>query len=163
MRLQQVTDGRQHPSDLTPNDHHSAPVSVDFQNTSQSLPPGTTYNLDIAVGRSDFQFARVMLRGPRVAPRMGNWKECAELLVTRDSSEAVGHSIRNASPKKVYSITYSKQNSDTNLSHKIFNSGTQNYIAVRDAVLTGSNLRITFVNYFGGSSTLYVQGQALLW
>lgn len=164
MRLSQVTDGRFHPANPGENDHHSAPVSVDFINTTQSLPPGTTYNFDISLSQSNFQFARVLLIGPNDSTGyLAPWKECVELLVTRDTNEAMGHSIRNASQKKVYSVTYSKQNSDSYLSHKIFNSGAGNYIAVQDAVLTGSVLRITFRSYYGGSMTLNVRGQALLW
>ena len=162
MRLTQQVDGRQHP-DGAANDHHAEPISVDFINTTQSLPPLTTYNLDIAVGRDDFQFARVMLIGPNLSAALGTWKECAELLVTRDSGESVGHSVRNAGTKKVYSATYSKQNSDAYLTQKVFNTGSGNYINVQDAVLTGSVLRITFRSFFGGSVFLNVRGQALLW
>jgi hypothetical protein len=164
MRLKAQTDGRFHPTDGGENDHHSAPKAISFSNTSHWLPPNTTYNLDIAVGQANFQFARVMLIGPNGATGFGtNWKEGAELLVTRDQSKAMGHSFRNASPKKVYAVTYSKQNADSYLSHKIFNAGASNYIAVQDAVLTGSVLRLTFRNYYGGSMTLNVRGQALLW
>lgn len=164
MRLRQATDGLLHPSENTANDHHAAPVSVDFSNTTQSLPPGTSYNLDVSLGRSDFQLARVLLMGPNssVGFAGATWSECAELVVTRDAAEAVGHSIRNASQKKVYASTYSKDAGASYLTHKIFNAGTQNYIAVEDAVLTGSVLRLTFRNFFGGSMTLNVRGQAVL-
>jgi hypothetical protein len=163
VRLEQLTDGRTHSANSGADDHHPQPDSVDFVNKTQSLPPGTSYNLDVTVPDSGFQFARVMLKGPNSAPAMGTWHECAELVVTRDADEAMGHSVRNASPKKVYSVTYSKQNADAYLTHKIFNSGTQNYIGITAAVLTGSVLRLTFRNYFGGSMTLWVEGQALLW
>jgi hypothetical protein len=164
MRLRQQTDGRLHPADGGADDHHAAPVSVDFTNTTQSLPPGTTYNLDVAVGRDDFRFARVMLVGPNDSTGLSaTWREAAELLVTRDTAQAMGHSFRNAGQKTVYSSTYSKQNSDAYLTHKIFNTGSGNYIAVQDAVLTGSVLRLTFRSFFGGSVFLNVRGQALLW
>jgi hypothetical protein len=167
MRLRQQTDGRLHPTDGGADDHHAAPVSVDFVNTTQSLPPYTTYNLDVPVGRDDFQFGRVMLIGPKDATGLGAaWKEAAELLVTRDAAQAVGHSFRNAEASiKSYSSTYSKQNSDAYLTHKIFNLGTvsQRYITVQDAVLTGSVLRLTFRSFYGGSITLNVRGHVLLW
>jgi hypothetical protein len=164
LRLIQQTDGRIHPLDGLATDHHAVPSSVDFQNTTQSLPPGTTYNLDITLGSSNYQFARIILIGPNVSADMGDWKECAELLVTRNSNEAISHSIRSAAvPKKVYCSTYSKQNSDAYLTHKIFNAGAGNYIAVQDAVLTSNVLRITFKNFYGGSMYLNVHGHVLLW
>ncbi|MGD9156785.1 MAG: hypothetical protein PVG39_00125 [Desulfobacteraceae bacterium] len=164
MRLDNLTDGRVHPSDGGVNDHHAAPISVDFINTTQSLPPGTSYNLDVSLGRDDFRFARVMIIGPNDSAGLNSpWKECAELLVTRDSTKAMGHSISNAGQKKVYASTYSKQNSDSYLTHKIFNAGVGDYIAVENAVLTGSVLRLTFRSFYGGSMTLNVRGQALLW
>lgn len=164
MRLRPQTDGHLHPADGGTDDHHPEPVSVDFTNTTQSLPPGTSYNLDISLGDSNFQLVRVMLIGPNVSTGLGGtWKECAELLVTRDTEKAMGHSIRNASQKKVYASTYSKQNADAYLTHKIFNAGSGNHIAVEDAVLTGSVLRITFRSFYGGSINLNVRGQALAW
>jgi hypothetical protein len=96
----------------------------------------------------------------------GNWRECAEIVATTDSAEAMGHSVREAGTRKVYASTYSKQNADAYLSHKIFddNTGSGNrYIAVQDVAIVGAVLRITFRNFFGGSATLWVKGQALLW
>jgi len=167
MRLTEQSDGLLHPADLTPDDHHPAPTSVTISNTSQSLPPGTTYNLDIALPHSNFQFARVQITGAKPMWVAGYWREGAEILVTRNSSEAVGHSIRETgSIYKVYAATYSKQNSDAYLSHAIFDNNTASssrYIALQDAVITGSTLRLTFKNLFGGSATLWVKGQALVW
>ena len=163
MRLKQVTDGRLHSPTNTVHDHHAAPVSVNFVNTSQSLPPGTTYNLDIPLPTGSYQFARAMLIGPNDSAGFAPWKECAEIMATRVTAEAVGHSVRNAGGfKKIYAATYSKQVGDSYLTHKIFNTGIQNYIAVQDAVIVGSALRITFKNYHGGSVTLNVRGQAIL-
>jgi hypothetical protein len=164
MRIKQRTDGLNHPSDFTEDNHHAAPISIDFSNTFQSLPPGTSYNLDVSLPRSDFRFARVMLMGPNSSDGLSSlWKEGAELLVTRDQTEAIGHSFRNGGQKKVYASTYAKQNADAYLTHKIFNLGGGNYIAVENALLTGSALRLTFKNHYGGSMTLNVKGQALLW
>lgn len=167
MRLQESTDGRKHPDDNTPNDHHSQPVSVSINNTTQSLPPGTTYDLDVDLGRDDLQVAIALLMGPDNSGGMFGtaWNEFAQIVATRDSGEAMGESVRSAGTfKKIYSVTYSKQNSDSYLSHKIFdNVSSQRYIAVQDAVITGSNLRITFKNFFGGSTFLWVKGQVLAW
>jgi len=165
MRPAPATDGRVHPADNTPDDHHKAPDRFTITNTSQSLPPGTSYNLDIALGSADYQFARIQIMGAR-QPFGSGWRECAEVFVTRDISEAVGHSNRESSFKRTYCATYSKVNGDSYLSHKIFDSitGVSNrYIALLDAVLTGSVLRLTFHNYFGGSATLWVKGVALCW
>lgn len=170
MRLESYKDGNQHPSINTPNDHHPAPESIEIENTTQSLPPGTTYNLDISLSHSNYQIARIQLMGPNYAPGVYSpFKECAEIVATRDSSEAMGHSIRNAdSMKKSYSVTYSKQNSDAYLSHAIFDSvigsGSSNRrIALQDVVIINDVLRLTFKNFFGGSSYLWVKGQALLY
>jgi predicted transcriptional regulator len=89
-------------------------------------------------------------------------RECAEVVATVDSSEAIAYSVRTAAFKKVYAVTYSKQNGDTNLTHKIFDSvtGSGRYIALLDTWITGSVLRLRFKNYFGGSATLWVKGSA---
>jgi hypothetical protein len=167
MRLEPIKDGLQHPTDNGEDDHHPAPYSVTINNTSQSLPPGTTYNLDISLPHSNFQIARVQITGAKPMWTSGQWREGVEILATRDSAEAMGHSIRETgSMYKVYAATYSKQNSDSYLSQKIFdnNTGSSNrYICLQDAVITGSTLRLTFLNTFGGSATLWVKGQALLW
>ena len=167
MRLQSQTDGRVHPEDGGANDHHPAPTSVTINNTTQSLPPGTTYNLDITLPHSNFQFARIHISGKKPMWNTGQWREGAEVLATRDASEAMGHSIRETgSMYTVYAATYSKQNADAYLSHRIFDdniaSGSK-YIALQDAVITGSTLRLTFKSTFGGSATLWVKGQALAW
>jgi hypothetical protein len=167
MRLEAQTDGSEHGVG-GPDDHHPRPKVVTISNTTQSLPPGTTFNLDIPVGSDQFKFARCQLLGSRHMYPSGSaqWSECAEVLVTRDTAEAMGHSQRDLAFKKVYSATYSKLNGDSYLTHKIFDSLTgisQRYIALVDAVLTGSNLRLTFRNYHGGSAFLWVKGQALLW
>lgn len=94
------------------------------------------------------------------------WRESAEVFVTRDAGEAASHTIRASSFKKVYACTYQKQVGDSYLSHKIFDSNTgssNRYIALQDAVITGSTLRLTFRNFFGGSAFMWVQGQAILW
>lgn len=171
MRLGQSSDGRSHDAiTVGAHDHHNAPESISFSNTTQSLPPGTTYNLDIPLGRTGYQMARIQMTGPVTIPAGFTgalWRECAEIVATTDTSEAMGHSIRDAqSPKKVYAATYSKQNGDSFLSHKIFDSNTvvsNRYICLQDAVITGSTLRLTFRNNFGGSATLWVKGHALLW
>lgn len=164
MRLKSETDGMQHPGVLTIDDHHPGTKMVSINNTTQSLPPGTTYNLDIALGNSNFQIARVMIYGPKTLFGSGAlWKEAGELIVTRDANEAMGQSFRDAGTfKKVYSVTYSKLRADANLTQKIFDSLGNRYIAVQDAVLTGSDLRLIFRNFFGGSATLWVKGQAIL-
>lgn len=161
MRLTPQTDGRLHP-DGTADDHHAAPKSVSILNTTQSLPPYTTYNLDVPLGRDDFRLARVMLIGPNLSAGLGSWKECAELTVTRDAGDATGQSVKCASTRKVYSSNYSKRQGDSYLTHKIFNPGSGNYICVQDAVLTGSVLQLTFKSFCGGSINLNVRGQANL-
>lgn len=169
MRLEPATDGLDHDGLLSvgADDHHPEPVSITINNTSQSLPPGTDYNLDLILPHSGFQMARVQITGPHEMWTAGQWRDCAEIVVTRSVSEAMGYSIRDAqSMYKVYAATYSKQNGDAWLSHKIFDNSTpaaNRYIALLDAVITGSTLRLTFHNYFGGSATLWVKGQALVW
>ena len=165
MRLSIETDGRQHPTDGGPNDHHPRPISVSINNTSQSLPPGTDYNLDISLPHSGYKLARVQIMGARQVGS-GLFNEVAELIATTDANEAMGRSVTIASFKKSYVATYSKQNGDAYLTDKIFDSNTGStalYIAVTEAQIISSTLRITFHNYFGGSATLWVKGQALLY
>lgn len=169
MRLDQTTDGRSHAGlTLTVNDHHSRPLRVSFSNTSQVIAAGADYVLDVALGRSDFQLARMQLLGAAACGGgSSTWKECASVHATRDAADAVGHSTRSAgSNYKVYSVSYAKAAGATLLTHKIFDSVTttgNEYIALREAVLTGSVLRLTFTNYDASSRTLWVKGEALVW
>jgi hypothetical protein len=166
MRLSIETDGRIHPADGGVNDHHPRPVSVSINNTTQSLPPGTSYNLDISLPHGGFKIARIQIMGAKAVGAAGSFREGAEIVASTDADQAMAISTREAAVKKSYVATYSKQNGDAYLSHKIFDSNTGStalYIAVTAAVIIGSTLRITFRNYFGGSATLWVKGQALLW
>jgi len=163
VRLEQNIDGREHPTDGGPDDHHPRPKQVAIENTTQSIAAGADYDLDIALGDSGYQWGRAMLMGAHnITPTL--WNEWASVHFTRDSAEAIGHTGRDSgSIYKTYSSTYSKQNSDLNLTHKIFDSVTgsgNRYIALKDAVLTGSNLRLTFHNYDSSSRTLWVKGSA---
>lgn len=165
MRTKPTTDGLSHDAlTVGVHDHHPRPTTITINNTSQSLPPGTTYDLDLTLPDSNYKRAKLILMGAW-SPTGPQWRECCELVVTTDSGEAIGVSFRDAgSFKKTYAGTYSKQNGAANLSHKIFDSATgsysQRYIALQDAWITGSTLRLRFRNYFGGSATLWVKGQA---
>lgn len=165
MRTKPVTDGLSHNAmTVGVNDHHSRPTTISINNTTQSLPPGTTYDLDLTLPDANYKRAKIILMGAW-SPPGPSWRECCELVVTTDSAEAISISIRDAgSFKKSYAATYSKQNGDANLSHKIFDNATgsysQRYIALKDAWITGTTLRLRFQNYYGGSATLWVKGQA---
>lgn len=161
MRLKADTDGHDHDGlVLTGDDHHSESAEVAIEDTTTSIPPSSTFNLDITLPDGSFELARVIINGGK--QMSGNqWRECCEVHATRDSGEAVGHSVEDVAFKKVYAVTYSKQNADAYLSHKIFDNNLS-YILLQDAVLTGSVLRLTFLNTFGGSTFLWVKGQAVL-
>jgi len=136
-----------------------------FSNTSQSLPPGTTYDLDVALGRDDYQLATIHMIGARRYPSTTNWYETACVYATRVAAEAIARSARGVGYRQSYVSQYSKFAGDAYLTHKIFDSNTTEaniYIALQDAVLTGSVLRLTFKNFYGGSATLWVKGEALL-
>jgi len=94
------------------------------------------------------------------------FRECAKVHVTTDTADALGDSVRNTGlAYKSYAVSYAKQAGATNLTHKLFDTATgasARYIALKDAVITGSTLRLTFHNYYGGSATLSVKGQAVL-
>jgi len=166
MRLAAKTDGRYHDGMvLGVHDHHAQPTMVSFSNTTQSLPPGTTYNLDVPCGRDDYRLATIHMIGPRRYPSSSNWSETACVLATRFAVNAIGRSARGVSYRQSYVSMYSKFAGDAYLTHKIFDNNVteaNQYIALQDAVLTGSVLRLTFRNYFGGSATLWVKGEALL-
>jgi len=166
MRLKGQTDGLEHEAlEVTPHDHHSRPTTVSINNTTQSLPPGTTYDLDITLPNANYVRAKILITGAAIAGGGSGalQRECAELVATTDSAEAIAYSVRTSGFKKVYCSTYSKQNGDSYLTHKIFdnNTGSSNrYIALQDAWITGSILRLRFYNFFGGSATLWVKGSA---
>ena len=163
MRETPATDGRQHPTDGGPDDHHPQPKQVPISDIATVIAAGADFNLDIALGSSDYQWGRAVLMGANaITPTL--WNEWASVHFSRDAAEAMGHTGRSSgSIYKTYSSTYSKQNGDLNLTHKIFDSVTgsgNRYIALKDAVLTGSNLRLTLHNYDSSSRTVWIKGSA---
>lgn len=162
MRPRPQLTGFPHPSILTPDDHHPQPdmVSINSVGTLSIPPSPSTANLDITLPHADYKMAEVFLRGPTQMSG-GLWRECAILHVTTAAAEAYGQSIRDVSFKKNYTATYSKQAGFSYLSDKIF-ATTTGRIALQDAFITGATLRLTFRNFFGGSTFLNVVGQALL-
>ena len=169
MRLEETSIGRLH-GDLASDvdDHHAAPVSVSMSNTSQVIAAGADYNLDTALGKTGLTFARVQLMGPAITGfGATQWRECASVQATTSASDAIGHTVRNTgSNYLVYSATYAKALGVTNLTHKIFDTFTatgSRYIALKDAIITGSTLRLTFHNYDGSAKTLWVKGSAVVW
>lgn len=164
-----TTDGLDHAAaGPAVDDHHSGPRAFEIENTSQSISGLSTYNLDIDLENDDFQFARIMLMGARqLFGNANNPRDCAELLATRDSGEAMGHSVIDAEGLyRVYTASYAKVSGDSYLSHKIFDNDTvaaNQYICVQDAYITGSTLRIVFYNASATAKTLWVKGKALVW
>ena len=96
-----------------------------------------------------------------------NTRESGEIHATTDSAEAVGHSVRDAQAIwRIYAASYFKMAGASYLTFKIFDSDTNpanRYIAVKDALITGSTLRIVFRNFAGTAQTLWVKGKALVW
>lgn len=163
MRLSSATDGRSHAglSGVGADDHHAATRAVEVNNTTQVLAAGATYNLDIALGSSVLVFVHAALTGYRTHGGGSLFREGADVYATRTSGDAVGHSFQQISMYQDYAVSYSKQTGDTMLTTAVFSS-TPMAIALQDAVLTGSNLRLTFVNVTGSPATLWVKGQAIL-
>jgi hypothetical protein len=160
VRPEQDTDGRDHDAiSTTPHDHHAAPELVSFGNTTQSLPPGTTFDLDVTLPDAGYKAARVQLMGPNKSGGGGIWREWGSVYVSTDSAKAMGHSARSGGFKRSYCATYAKSQGDAQLTQKVFNTGT-GYISLQDAWITGSTLRLRFRNHFGGSTTLWVKGEA---
>ena len=169
MRVQQTTNSRDHlAATPRPDDHHSVPRTFDIDNTSQVIAGGATFDLDVALSRSDFQAARVMIMGARrLFGNASNPFESAEVHVSRNLAEAMGQSLRDAQALyRIYTATYAKVVSDAYLTHKIFDTDTNSsnrYIGLVDAILTGSVLRLSFKNWVAGPKTLWVKGKALVW
>jgi len=169
VRLQPTTDGALHPTDGGPNDHHARPTRVDFLNTTQSIPGGgaATYNLDVALPRSDFVLAQIKMMGAH-SIQTGIWREGAYVQATTNAANAIGHSFRDSggATKMIYHSVYSKQNGDAYLTQKVFDGAVAlgaDYIALLDAVIIGAVLRLTFRNSYLLARTLWVKGVALLW
>lgn len=139
---------------------------VTINSTSQVITGGSSFALDVALASSAYRLARVQILGPHTSgggvPR---WREGASVHATRSTSEAMGHSIRDAGSYRSYVVTYAKASSATNLSHKIFDNVTGSgyrYIALQDAQIVGAVLRLTFRNYDGAPRTLWVKGEAMV-
>jgi hypothetical protein len=170
MRLIPDTDGIVDHNDFVNigvHSHHAQPIAITIDNTSQAINAGTNWDMDLALPAFNYSVARIMLVGAKTQGG-GLWKEFAEIYATRDSDEAMGHSIRDVSLKQVYAATYSKQNADLYLSHKIFDSNTgisNRYINVRDAWIfadvANDVVRIRFHNPTVTNATLWVKGQVL--
>lgn len=163
VRLTAVTDGRSHAglSGVAADDHHAAPRSVEIINTTQVIAAGASFNLDIALGTSVAVFCQASLTGPH-NQTAGLWREGVHVYATRTIGEAIAHGTRDGGLYKSYVMTYSKQVGDAYLSPGVFAQEVVIAIALVDAVLTGSNLRLSFKNYGTGSYTLWVKGRAIL-
>lgn len=168
MRPEPSTDGRVHPVDGLPNDHHAAPDHVTIFDTTTSIPPGSTANVNIALPRSDFQIARILVHGPKCAvgttPVYAGY-EGAYIQATTVASDAYGCSTRDAGAFRQYGGHWAKQVGSLILSEYVFDNNTalgSRYIAIKDAQIIGAVLRLTMVNSFGGSATVWIKGGALL-
>ena len=148
-------------ADPQPDDHHPKPRQYTFSETSYSMPPGTTYDVDVTLDHANFTRAHVNMMGPNVGGGgASQWRECAKITAFTSTGRAMGKSAISAGFKKVYAGELSKANGDSMLTAKIFSSNNQ--VALIDAWITGSTLRLRFQNFYGGSSTLWVKGDATL-
>lgn len=169
MRLEPNTDGWSHDAIAVDVDaHHPRPATVDFSDIATSVLGGSDFNLDVILPDAGFTYAQITMTGPkRSAFATALWRECAIVHATDTASEAIGHSSRSTGTNyKSYLVTYAKSVGVTNLTHKIFDSNTgqsNRYIALKDARIIGTTLRLTFHNYLGSAQTLWVKGQALVY
>lgn len=163
MRLKAETDGRSHAALIVgPHDHHAKALAFTITDTTTVVGPTSIFNLDISLPSDEYQTGRVILIGGKVmSGSASQWRECAEITVSRDTSEAVGGSIEDAGFKRVYSVVYAKAAGASFLSQKIFDNNLSR-IWLRDAVLTGSVLRLAFQNSTAIATTIWVKGQAVL-
>ena len=161
MRLKSETDGRSHEAlSVSLHNHHAGALAFSIEDTTTVVGATSIFDLDITLPTDEYQTGRVILLGGK--QMTGNqWRECMEITVSRDASEAVGSSIEDVSFKKVYSATYSKAAGSGFLSHRIFDNNLSR-IWLRDAVLTGSVLRLSFQNSTAIATTIWVKGQAVL-
>lgn len=169
MTVGRGTDGLLHPPDGRAHDHHAAPAvaTIDSRNLV-SLPPGTTYDLDVALPRSDYRTAKTHVHGPKAAVYSSPTNSGYEGIVgdfTTSAGEAVSHGLRGAGGAKQYVGMYSKLQGAAYLSDSIFDNNVSSsalYIALREAWIVGAVLRMRFYNKFGGSATLWVLGRTVL-
>ena len=168
MKLVAATDGLVHPLDGGLHDHHAAPVHVLINDTTTSIPPGSTANVDITLPRSDYQLARITAHGPKAAVGLftsNSGYEGAYIQATTVAAEAYGCSARDAGAFRQYGGHWAKQVGALILSEYVFDNNTalgSRYIAVQAAQIIGAILRLTMVNSFGGSATVWIKGGAML-
>lgn len=169
MRLEPNTDGWSHdPIAVGTDDHHPRPATVDFSDIATSVLGSSDFNLDVILPDAGYTYAQITMTGPKPAGfSTALWRECAIVHATATAAEAIGHSSRSTGTNnKTYLVTYAKSVSTTNLTHKIFDSNTgvsNRYIALKDARIIGTTLRLVFHNYLGSAQTLWVKGQALVY
>lgn len=164
MTITRGTDGLIHPPDGGLHDHHAAPAYVEIDDTSTSIPPGSTANVDITLPRSDYQIARILIHGPKVAIFAGPSKEGSYIQATTSSSDGAGNCARDASGRQ-YGGTWAKGAGNSILTDYVFDSNTSSsnrWIAVQDCYITGSTLRFVMKNRYGGSATVWMKGVAIL-
>lgn len=168
MTITQGTDGMIHPPDAGLHDHHAAPTQVSISDTTTSIPPGSTVNVDVTLPRSDFQIARVLIFGPKAAVGSivaNSGYEGAYLQVTTDINDAMGYCARDIGAFRQYGGVWSKQEGSSILTDYVFDSNTglsNRYIAVQDCYITGAVLRFVMKNRFGGSAFVWMKGAAVL-
>ena len=151
------------------DDHHPGAVAISFEDTTTIIPPSpSTFNLDVSLPNSDFQFARVIAMGPRKMYGIATlFRECNEWFVSRSAIDGIGHGVRDAqSTWKIYTGLMAKVAAAAELSFRIFDTDTaanRQYISVTDVRIVASVLRLTHRNWSGGSRGVWTKGMVVAW
>jgi hypothetical protein len=153
-------------TNVSPDQHHSAPSRIAIVNTSLAVPPlpGGPALWDIVVPY-DTKVVSVSLRSAHAVALAGAMAG-AMVLATRDQTEASGwsHGGSGSLTSGAYSAVYTKAASALNLTDKTFdNTGAS--ISLTDAHLvetvvgTTRVLRLAWTNYAASTKTLDARGE----
>lgn len=168
MTITRGTDGMAHPPDGGLHDHHAAPAQVTIDDTTTSIVPYGTANVDIVLPRSDYQLARILIHGPKSAvgtSTIYSGFEGAYIQATTATSDAMGYCGRDTGAFRQYGGCWSKQEGSSILTDYVFDNNTlltARYIAVQDASIIGAVLRLVMKNSYGGSAFVWMKGAAVL-
>lgn len=148
-------------ANVTPNQHHFQPQVVSANNTTLSVPPlpGGPAIWDVVVP-FDAQAVIFSLRSPWVTEAAGG-NAGVTGVATRSSLDTTTASLGGDGTlsSTSYNAIYTKAAGALNLSHKVFNAGAGNTVALTEASLvqTGPSTRVfrtQWTNYGASLETL---------
>lgn len=144
-------------TDVSEDDHHSAPSGSRFAINGQPIAGSSVYNLDVDIGKTGCKVLRAVLRGNLTVDIQGHAGVFVIGTDVTTESSAIG--IRPyPSGTQSYMGGYSRLHGDSYLSHEgTFGTG----IRLNDVYISGSDVRFVFQNTTPTTQSLVAFGSVV--